>query len=76
MDAVMVKEFQFFGQWREPEFVQAMVFKRDMEFAGRAENLDRQGIKKFIRKNNQWCIWRECGAGRWAVSPGLRLCRH
>ena len=41
MDAVAVEEFQLFGERREPGFAQAIVFERDVEFALRAENLDR-----------------------------------
>ncbi len=41
MDAVAIEKFQFFGERREPGFVQAIVVERDVKFALRAENLDR-----------------------------------
>src|ERR1700692_1143247 len=43
MDSVAVEKLQFFGEWREPSFMQTIVFERDVEFPGGAEYFDRKG---------------------------------
>ncbi len=53
MDAVAVEEFQLFGERRKPGFVQAIVFERDVELAGSAENLDREGVEEFVGEDDQ-----------------------
>jgi len=68
MDAVAVEEFQFFGERREPSFAQAIVFESDVEFAVRAENLDRQSVKKFVGEDNQ-------GSVGWKAAMDVRGCR-
>ena len=53
MDAVAVEEFQFFGERRKPGLVQAIVFERDVEFAGSPENFNREGVEEFVGEDNQ-----------------------
>src|SRR6202521_3096732 len=53
MNAVAVEEFQFLVRRREPDFVQAIVFERDVEFAGSSENFNGQSIKEFVGEDNQ-----------------------
>jgi len=72
MDSVTVEEFQFVGKRREPSFIQAIIFERDVKFAVRAENLDGKSIEEFIGENNQWSFRRESPAR--ASRPFLHDC--
>jgi hypothetical protein len=41
MDSVTVEELQFFGERWKPDFAQPIIFESDVQFAARAQNLDR-----------------------------------
>src|SRR6266849_399692 len=69
MNAVAVEEFQFFVRRREPGFVQAIVFERDVEFAGSSENFNGQSIKEFVGEDNQGRVGWEATMNR---APFLR----
>src|SRR5438105_4164540 len=69
MNAVAVEEFKFFVQRREPDFVEAIVFERDVEFAGGPENFHGQSIEEFIGEDNQRPVDWEATMNRW---PFLR----
>ncbi len=62
MDAVAVEKFQFFGERREPDFMQTIIFERDVEFALRAENLDGKSVEEFVGEDNERHIADESAA--------------
>ena len=62
MDAVAVEEFQFFGERREPGFMQAIVFEREVEFAVRAENFHGEGVEEFVGEDDEGSFRRESAA--------------
>ncbi len=75
MDAVAVEEFEFFGERRKPGFVQAIVFERDVELAGSAENLDGKGIEEFVGEDDQRSFGCESATNAGSVPSCARLGR-
>jgi hypothetical protein len=82
MDAVAVEEFEFFGGWRKPGFVQAIVFESEVELAFGAEDLDGEGVEEFVGEDDERSLGSESAARsggsslRNCSSAGIKVVTH